>query len=479
VRWLVVTVPALLLALGLTDAAAAQTRPPRVTVPEGAKRPNIVLILADDVGREAFGSYGGTSFQTPNLDRLAAEGMRFTRVYATAVCAPTRSQLMTGMYTFRNYDVFGKMDPANYTFANYLHSAGYATAISGKWQLGGSFQTPHHFGFDEYLVWQLEGPDNKTRYKNPVLTRNGEQTLRHEGGYGPDLFQDFALDFIERHRDGPFFLYYTTPLVHDPFQPPSSHPDFAASDPNTWDDPKYFGPMLTYLDTQVGELMAKLDQLGIRENTLVIFAADNGDIETITSRLADGREIVGDKGNPRDAGFHEPLIFNWKGTIGPRQVRDDLVDLADVFPTLMELGGVTVAGLPTDYISLLPTLLEGKPHPRQWMFLDFYRNRTAGPHPERKGGGRVIVARLVHDGHYKLYSDGRFFDFLKDPLEQHPLSDAELTPEARAARAALRRVMTEKEAEIREVESRRPPELPVESNRPQPPRGGRPGSRTG
>jgi arylsulfatase A len=373
---------------------------------------------------------------------------------------------MTGMYTFRNYDVFGVMDPANRTFANYLHSAGYATAISGKWQLGGSFQTPHHFGFDEYLVWQLEGPDNKTRYKNPVLTRNGEQTIRHEGEYGPDMFQDFALDFIERHKDGPFFLYYTTPLVHDPFQPPSDNPDFAASDPNTWDDPKYFGPMLTHLDTQMGEMVAKLDQLGIRENTLIIFAADNGDIEEITSRLADGREIVGDKGNPRDAGFHEPLIFNWKGTIRPGQVRDDLVDLADLFPTLMDLGGVTVAGLPTDYISLLPTILEGKPHPRQWMFLDFYRNRSAGPHPVRTGGGRVKVARLVHDGRYKLYSDGRFFDFINDPLEQHPLSEAGLTSDARSARAALQRVMQEMEAEIREVESRRPPKPSVRRNQP-------------
>jgi arylsulfatase A len=147
-------------------------------------------------------------------------------------------------------------------------------------------------------------------------------------------------------------------------------------------------------------------------------------------------------------------------------VRDDLVDLADLFPTLMDLGGVTVAGLPSDYISLLPTILEGKPHPREWMFLDFYRNRSAGPHPVRTGGGRVKVARLVHDGRYKLYSDGRFFDFINDPLEQHPLPEAGLTPDARSARAALQRVMQEMEAEIREVESRRPPKPSVRRNQP-------------
>lgn len=417
---------------------------------QGSRRPNIIVYFADDIGREAFGSYGGTSYKTPNIDRLAAEGMRFTRAYSTALCTPTRTAFLTGQYNFRNYDDFGYLDTAQRTIANHLQAAGYATAVTGKWQLGGSFQTPHHFGFDEFLVWQLEAPDYWTRFKNPVLTRNGEPTRKHPGKYGPDMMSDFVLDFIDRHRSQPFFIYYAEPLTHDPFQPPPTHPDFATHDETTVDDVKYFPSMVSHMDGIVGRLTAKLDALGIRENTLLLFVGDNGAVSRITS-IMNGQPVQGDKAGRLDAANHVALIANWKGTIKPGQVRDDLVDVPDLFATAFEAGGSTIANVRKDGVSLVPTLTKGTPSPRKWIFTDFYRGRTPGPSTVRSGS----VSRYVHDGRFKLYPDGQFYDYVADPREKAPISATAMSDEARRAYDALRDVLARMEAEVKLWDSRR------------------------
>jgi arylsulfatase A len=415
-----------------------------------ARRPNIIVYFADDIGREAFGSYGGSSYKTPNIDRLAADGMRFTRAYSTALCTPTRTAFLTGQYNFRNYDDFGYLDTAQRTIANYLQAAGYATAVTGKWQLGGSFQTPHHFGFHEYLVWQLEAPDYWTRYKNPALTRNGEPTRRHPGKYGPDMMSDFVLDFIDRHRSQPFFIYYAEVLTHDPFQPTPDHPDYAAYDETSVDDIRYFPTMVSYMDKIVGRLTAKLDALGIRENTLLVFVGDNGTAPRITS-IMNGQSVQGDKGGRLDAANHVSLIANWKGTIKPGQVREDLADVLDLFSTAFQASGSTIANVRQDGVSLYPTFTNGAPSPRKWIFTDFYRGRTPGPNTVRNGN----PSRYVQDGRFKLYRGGEFFDFVADPLEKTPLSEATMSAEARSAHRNLRDVLTRMEAEVRLWDSRR------------------------
>jgi arylsulfatase A-like enzyme len=438
-----------------------------------ARRPNIIVYFADDIGREAFGSYGGTSYKTPNLDKLATDGMRFMRAYSTALCTPTRTAFLTGQYNFRNYDDFGYLDTAQRTIANYLKTAGYATAVTGKWQLGGSFQTPHHFGFDEYLVWQLEAPDYWTRFKNPALTRNGEPTRKHPGKYGPDMMSDFVLGFIERHRSQPFFIYYAEPLTHDPFQPTPDHPDYATYDETTVDDVKYFPSMVSYMDKIVGRLTAKLDALGIRENTLLLFIGDNGTAPRITS-IMNGKPVQGDKGGRLDAANHVAFIANWKGTIKPGQVRDDLVDVPDLFATALEASGSTIANVRKDGVSLLPTLTEGAPSPRKWIFTDFYRGRTPGPNTVRSGN----PSRYVQDGRYKLYPDGKFVDFIADPLEQRPLAEASMSAEARRAHQTLKEVLAKMEAEVKLWDSRRLDEpLQVTPGRAGNPRGGGAGGR--
>ena len=433
--------------VSLLTAGPSARQTPAASSP---RRPNIIMFLADDIGREAFGSYGGTSYKTPNIDRLAAEGMRFTRAYVTPLCTPTRAQLLTGQYNFRNYDYFGYLSTSDRTIANYLQAAGYVTAMAGKWQFSGSFQTPHFFGFHEYLLWQLEGPDYWTRYKNPVLTRNGEPTTSHPGKYGPDLFEDFVLDFIDRNKQRPFFVFYANPLPHDPFQPTPGTPEYASHDETSVDDAKYFGDMVSHLDKNVGSLMARLDALGLRENTLVLFMGDNGTAPRITSTM-NGRAVQGDKFGSTDAGVHVPFIANWKSTITSGQVRDDLVDVSDLFSTMLEAGGSTVANIKQDGFSLYSTLTKGTPSPRKWIFTDFYRDRTPGPDTVRTGR----PFRFVQDGRFKLYADGRFFDFLNDPTEAHPLADGARSAEARAAHQTLQEVMTKMEAEVKASDARR------------------------
>ena len=429
----------------LTGSSAEQAPAARSERP-----PNIIMYLADDIGREAVNSYGGTSYKTPNIDRLAADGMRFTRAFSTALCTPARVQLLTGQYNFRNYDHFGYFDTSLRTIANYLQAAGYTTAMAGKWQFGGSFQTPHLIGFNEYLIWQLESPDFWNRYKNPILTRNGEPAKQHPGAYGPDMVKEFVFDFMQRNRERPFFVYYAEHLPHGPFQPPPGHPDYESHDETKVNDEKYFGAMVSHLDKNVGELMTTLDKLGLRENTLVLFMGDNGADVRVTSMM-NGRPVQGDKWGSTDASNHVPFIAHWKGTIAPAQVRDDLVDVGDLFPTMLEAGRSTILNVQSDGVSLYPTLTRGSPSPRRWIFTDFYRGRTSGPNTVREGRPH----RYVHDGRFKLYADGRFFDYLADPTEKNPLSESGLSLEARSALQALREVMTSMEAEVRASDARR------------------------
>jgi arylsulfatase A len=162
-------------------------------------RPNIVLIMADDLGFETMGSYGGESYKTPNLDRLAANGARFEHCYAQPICTPSRVQIMTGQYNVRNYEKFGLLPRSETTFAHKLKEQGYATCIAGKWQLGSQKDAPQHFGFDEALLWQhtdggrakIDGKRIDKRYENPILQKNGENLEFNNGEFAPDLMVEF------------------------------------------------------------------------------------------------------------------------------------------------------------------------------------------------------------------------------------------------------------------------------------------------
>ena len=168
------------------------------------RRPNVVVILADDLGYECLTCNGGSSYETPNLDALAAGGARFTNAHVQPLCTPTRVQVMTGQYNVRNYVGFGQLKRGEVTFGNLLRDAGYRTGIAGKWQLGRVAELPKEFGFDEHVLWQHTR--FAPRYPNPGLEHQSEQVDYENGEYGPDLISDFAVEFVERHKDAPFLL---------------------------------------------------------------------------------------------------------------------------------------------------------------------------------------------------------------------------------------------------------------------------------
>lgn len=303
-----------------------------------AAKPNIVLIMADDFGYECVTANGGQSYQTPHLDRLAAGGVRFEHCHVQPLCTPTRVQLMTGLYNVRNYLNFGTLPRSETTFGHRLKEAGYATGICGKWQLGHEVDSPQHFGFDESCLWQQTR--RPPRYANPGLEYNGVTRDFKNGEYGPTLVNDFALDFITRHKGEPFFLYYPMILTHDPFQPTPDSPgwDPAAIGESVNKDVKHFADMTAYMDQLIGRVDAKLADLGIRDNTLLVFLGDNGTHSTVTSRFA-GADYRGGKGTTTRRGTHVPLIASWPAVMTQGRVNQDLISSVDLFPTLCEAAG--------------------------------------------------------------------------------------------------------------------------------------------
>lgn len=412
-----------------------------------AAKPNIILFMADDMGYECLSTYGSASYHTPNLDKLAANGVRFEHCYAQPLCTPSRVKIMTGKYNFRNYTAFGHLDPREKTFGNFLKDAGYSTAIAGKWQLNGisggklpgwdDTNRPHHFGFDEYCLWQLHNTRAEgERYANALIVQNGKALPRGDSKYGPQITADFVLDFIERKKDGPFFIYYPMNLVHDPFWPTPDSQDWQNPKNRQRDDTVYFRDMVAFTDKIVGRVIEKLEQSGLSENTLVIFTGDNGTNRQIVSRMKDGRVIAGGKGSMTDAGTRVPLIAYWKGKSLKGSVNTDLIDFADFLPTLAEAAQIIISeGQVVDGQSFLPQIL-GKPPTRKEYLYMFYEPKW----------GKFEKGIFVRDKKYKLYNDGRFYDVEQDVLEKNPIDVAAAQGQALAAAKKLKKVMDQMHA---------------------------------
>lgn len=428
-------VASLLLFIGA--AAAAPT----------SKTPNVILIMADDLGYECIGAHGGTSYKTPVLDNLAKTGIRFDHCYSQPLCTPSRVKIMTGIYNVRNYVKFGLLDRKQTTFAHLLKQRGYATCVAGKWQLGRVLDAPKHFGFDESCLWQhLRGRTNgqgcDSRYPNPQLEINGKRVDYKNGEYGPDVVSDYICQFIEKNKEKPFLVYYPMILTHCPFIPTPDSTDWDPKSPGSKSykgDARYFGDMVTHMDKIIGKITAKLDDLGIRENTLVIFTGDNGTDKPVVSHMGD-RKVAGAKGSMTDGGTHVPFIASWPGVAPTGKVCNDLVDFSDFLPTLCEAAGAPIpAELKIDGRSFLPQLQGKKGNPREWIYCWYSSSGKNGK-------------EWARNQRYKLYRTGQFYDISNDVLEKKPLGD--LSSEAEQVRAMLQKALDR-------YTNARPPELKV------------------
>ncbi|MDO8545710.1 MAG: sulfatase-like hydrolase/transferase [Opitutaceae bacterium] len=348
-----------------------------------AARPNIIVIMADDMGAGELGAYGHPTHRTPNLDQLARTGVKFETAYTSPVCHPTRFTLMTGQYGFRTgvLNFSGKRggppvkhegadDISNHvTFGQVLKNAGYATALAGKWQLSGSYPTVvREAGFDEFCIWgyrehysaddrakaEAAGISFRSRYWHPSVCRNGRWVPTGANDYGPDIFSDFLLEFVRRKRDQPFFIYYPMPLTHGPWLPtPDSYqPGMNRERSNAAN----FQANVEYTDKLIGRLLHALEQAGVRENTLIIFTGDNG-------TGGDGKSTATEKG------ARVPLIVNAPGLIKTRGTTLALADTSDVFPTVVEFAAANVpAKHVVDGRSLAPFLRGERDTTREWIF---------------------------------------------------------------------------------------------------------------
>lgn len=399
-----------------------------------ADRPNIVLIMADDMGYECIGANGSLDYQTPNLDRLAASGVRFKHCYSQPLCTPSRVKLMTGMSNKRNYVKFGLLERGQTTFAQLLKRAGYRTCIAGKWQLGREPDASRHFGFEQALLWQhrrgrTDKQKHDTRYPNPHLEHNGQPVDYEDGEYAPDLFVDFISQFMKQHRDEPFLIYYPMALVHCPFCPT---PDSEEWDPQSKGsksykgDPKFFADMVAYTDKLVGQLDSTLEQLGLRDNTLLIFTGDNGTDRPIVTRTTFGR-VAGAKGSMTDGGNRVPCIASWPAQMNQGRVCDDIIDFSDFLPMLCAAAGAEIPRtLTLDGRGFLPQL-QGQPgKPREAIYMWYSR-----------GGDPTKAQVFARNQRYKLYEDGTFFDVQEDRLEKSPLDDSAISRQLREIKALL------------------------------------------
>ncbi|MEN8124187.1 MAG: sulfatase-like hydrolase/transferase [Bacteroidota bacterium] len=400
-------------------------------------KPNVILIMVDDMGYECIGTYGSTSYKTPNIDLLASKGILFSNCISQPLCTPSRVKIMSGQYNYRNYEFFGHLNLSQYTFGNLMQDAGYATCIAGKWQLNGlaykdkitdwnDNTRPNKFGFDEYCLWQLtKGRGKGERYGNPLLEQNGEILDQEVNDYGPDIFANFILDFIERKQDKPFFVYYPMVLVHDPFVPTPDSDNWDDHEARYKNDTTYFKDMVAYTDKIVGKITNKLKELDLDKNTILIFTADNGTHPTIYSQLAD-ETIQGAKGNTINAGVHVPLIVYWPSQIKKGLVFNSLIEFSDFFPTLADIANTEAK---SDGKSFYPILVGEKYHPRE----------TAFVHYDPQWGKNVNQYRnqFVRTLRYKLYQNGSFFDLTNDKLEKNPLNTDSLEPDQVIIRTTL------------------------------------------
>jgi len=405
--------------LGLAALAFAGRREHAVDAAASTVRPNIIFILADDLGLSNIGCCGSDHFKTPNIDRLARTGLRFEYSYATPLCGPSRCEILTGRYPFRTGLISNQSQDAvspekEIMLPTVMKKAGYATALVGKWgQIG---LGPGEWGFGEFLSFKGSG-----RYwasQRPDYTANGDTRQLAANEYLPDIMHRFLADFITRHATRPFYVHYAMSHIHGPIlRTPDSKNDDSKAD--------LYADNIAYMDKLVGQLVNELDRLHLREKTLLVFTGDNG-----TARFgADcstlgGRTIHGQKASMFEGGSRVPLIVNWPGTTPAGKINHDLTDFSDFFPTIADLGGAKLPeGVTVDGQSFAPQIKGEKGRPREWIYVEL--------------NGKSYV----RNDRFKLTNGGELFDMKDAPFNELPVPSDTNNTEVLAARKRLQEIL--------------------------------------
>ncbi len=398
-----------------------------------AKLPNIVYILADDLGYADLSCNGQTNFSTPNIDKLAKSGMKFTQHYSgSTVCAPSRSALMTGQHTGHTYIRGNKevqpegqypLEAEAVTMAEVLKEAGYATGAFGKWGLGfpGSEGDPNNQGFDEFFGFNCQRMGHNYypyhmwhNQEKIILEGNADKKMEV---YAPEIIHEYALKFLEDNKDKPFFMYYPSIIPHAELFAPEEYMEKYRGkfDPEKnhkgVDDGEYyklggygsqpeshaaFAAMVDYLDMQVGDIVAKLKELGVYDNTLIIFTSDNGPHKeggADPDYFNSNGEFKGYKRDLYEGGIRVPMIAVWDGKIKPKTETDHISAFWDIFPTVADITGILTPEN-IDGISFLPTLLGEKQIPHDYLYWEFHER--GGRKALRKGDWKLVRYNVLN-----------------------------------------------------------------------------------
>ncbi len=415
-------------------------------------QPNVVLVLIDDLSHYGVTAYGSNvigsvegAFEpvlvdTPHINRVGAMGVRCDYAYVYPICEPTRIALMSGKTNMRNFLKPKAQHESDVTFGDLFKRAGYATCMVGKWkQSRGTDEIPaeayiYEFGWDEFRCFDVTGEGRRmiepTVVENGVLkTYRGIDPVTGRRYYGPDLFNRYALDFISRHKDQPFFLYYPMVLVHDEHTPTlDTRPKalFDEFDVETrvgkrrmrGDERAYFPDMLAYTDKMVGRLLDHLEQLGLADDTLVMVMGDNGTKECFYHQLPDGSVVRGDKGSNKEGGLHVPLLVSYTGRVPAGRVYEGLVHVTDVLPTLCEAAGIELVDPASiDGISFWDQLTGRSSAEHREVIYAWYNANS----PVTDQSAKLEYAFTKSFKRYApstLYPQGRFFDLRTDRFEE-------------------------------------------------------------
>jgi len=436
----------------LSSTVNAQDKTNKTTVT--ANKPNILFILADDLGKEWISAYGAEDISTPNIDELADQGIRFDNAWSDPQCTPSRVSLITGQYPYRNgwvnhWDTprwgHGYLDwQQNQSIAKVMKDAGYATAAAGKWQVNDFRIEPEAMtkhGFDDYAMWtgyEAGVPASAERYWDPYIhTKQGSKT--YKGEFGEDIFSNFLLSFIEQNKAQPWFAYYAMNLPHAPY---TTTPHKGKLD-SKLDKHK---AMVEYADIILARMIQRLEEMGERENTIIIWTTDNGTNKSLVGTL-NGRKVRGGKQTTTENGINSPFIISAPGLVPTGVISDTLIDFTDILPTFADLAD---AKIPSDYTldgkSFAPYILNERQDGPRTSILSMGGKNEAAVSAQGIENKFVFRDRVIRDKRYKLFVNAaqplsfeKLVDLHTDPEENINLINSK-DPKIIAAKKALIKV---------------------------------------